>query len=291
MCGEAPVCDFMESESSDGCEAGLGKKISLICADIDGTLVGSDLKLAPATTDAITEAVGSGVHFVLCSGRMHCSMLPFHQKLGLDTPMISYNGAMARMPGELEPLYHVPLAKDAAEDVIGRYRETAGALLYFIDDAVHVAAESKWSRLYERRCGVRMRIVPDYAERFNGRRPTKVIVMDEPDVLDTVYQKAREHYGDDLHVTKSLPEHLEFLHPKATKGYGVRWMAGHLGIDESETAGMGDVHNDMELLEEAAIGVAMGQAPPELKALAQYVAPPQDEDGAATAIRKLIGRG
>ena len=265
-------------------------RISLICADLDGTIIGADLKVAPETVEAIREAEESGVRLVLCSGRMHCSVVPFHRELGLSTPIISYNGAMAWTPGEPAPLSHLPLPRGAAEEIVRRYTAAGAHLLYFIDDALHVAEETKWSRLYERRAGVTARITPDFAERFAGRRPTKIIVMDEPPKVEEMLAEARGWYGERLHITVSLPEHLEFMHPEATKGQALRRVAKHLGVDMSETAGMGDARNDIELLREAAVGIAMGQASEEVKAAADRVAPPCAEAGAATAIRMVLGR-
>ncbi|MFQ5810453.1 MAG: Cof-type HAD-IIB family hydrolase [Armatimonadota bacterium] len=281
----------MESAASDWPETGLDSRISLICADLDRTIVDEDLKIAPETVEAIWEAEDGGVRFVLCSGRMHCSTLRYHRELGLGTPIISYNGAMAWTPGEAEPLYHVPLPEQAARDIVARYTAMGAHVLYIIDDTVHVPEATKWSRLYEHRSGVTARIVPDYAERFDGRRPTKILVLDEVERIQEMYAQAREWYGDALHVTVSLPEHLEFMHPEATKGKGLRRVAEHLGIDVRETAGIGDGNNDIELLQDAAVGIAMENGTAEWRAVADYIAPPCSEAGAATAIRMLIRRG
>ncbi len=101
-----------------------GRRIRLVALDLDGTLIGEDLRLPPRTTAAIRAAVDRGVHVVLATGRMTTSALPYARELGLRAPLIGLQGALVRempAPGSARLgrlLLHRPLAADVAHDAI-----------------------------------------------------------------------------------------------------------------------------------------------------------------------------
>lgn len=104
------------------------------------------------------------------------------------------------------------------------------------------------------------------------------------------YDWALDKYGkdDSLHAVSGGFHNLEISKGSATKGNGLRILAGMLGIGMNETMACGDSQNDMDILEAAAVGVAMGNADEEVKQIADYVTKSNEEDGVAYAIRKLI---
>lgn len=261
--------------------------IRLVAVDLDGTLVGPDLCISHAAYRAVREAASAGVHVVLCSGRMHCCTLGYHHLLRLATPVISYNGAMAWTPGEPEPFHHLPVPPETADEIVADALEHGSALAYFIDDTLHVRSRTKWSRLYQQRAGAVGYEVPDLADRFRGRSPTKIIVMDEPERTRARLAEARARYDGLVYVTISQPEYLEFMNLKCTKGTGLRRVAERLGVPMSQTMAIGDAANDIEMLRAAAIGVAMGNAPDEVKAAADCIVAPVNEDGVAEALREF----
>jgi hydroxymethylpyrimidine pyrophosphatase-like HAD family hydrolase len=81
---------------------------------------------------------------------------------------------------------------------------------------------------------------------------------------------------------------LEFLHPEGTKGHALRFLAAHYGIPIEETIAMGDAMNDHEMVEAAGLGVAMSNAVPALKAVADYVTLSNNEDGVKHVIEKFV---
>ena len=90
-------------------------------------------------------------------------------------------------------------------------------------------------------------------------------------------------------MTQSTPIYFEATHPQASKGFGVRFLAEELlGIDANQVMAIGDNFNDLEMLEYAGLGVAMGSAPEAVKEVSQWVAPHVEKDGVATAINKFL---
>lgn len=117
----------------------------------------------------------------------------------------------------------------------------------------------------------------------------KVMMIDEPERLDRALAMMPAEVFERFTIMKSAPFYLEILSKRADKGTGVKMLAEHLGIAQKNVMALGDQGNDIAMVNYAGVGVAMGNAIPELKEIAQYVTGTNCEDGVATAIEKYIG--
>src|SRR5258706_14369233 len=121
-----------------------------------------------------------------------------------------------------------------------------------------------------------------------GTEPTKMILIDTPEVTDSLLLQFREEFGPSLYITKTNPQYLEFMNPASNKGIALAHVAEKLGILQEETIAFGDGSNDLPMIMWAGLGVAMGTAKPEILAAANKVAPPFDEDGLAVMIEEIL---
>jgi len=269
--------------------------IRLLALDIDGTLVGSDLTLRPRTRDAIVAAVRRGVHVSLVTGRMATSARPFADVLGLTEPLVAYQGALIRrMPAQGERLgrllFHRPLAAATAREAIAwslanGFEPHLNHLERFIIPAHDPNADD-----YSAFLGARAELVPDLA-RWIRHPVTKVLAVAEAGRPIAVLDAARAHFRGRAEVTVSHPQFIEFLAPGVSKGRAVRWLARRVDVPLEQVLAMGDQYNDLEMIELAGHGVAMPSAPPAVQAVARYVAPPLDDEGAAGIIEALVLAG
>lgn len=260
--------------------------IRLIGIDLDGTLITDRGVVPQANVAAIHQALERGITVAVVTGRPHVSAQQFALALGLrGVPVISFNGAQIRLPGEPEPMFTAPVPAALAAQVVDYCVDTRLHLHYYLDDDMFVPQVSKWARLYYARTGIAPLPVGDL-RRFEGREPIKLLACTDPDDVPRVLEEGRERWGEDLIVTRSMPEYVEFLSAAAGKGKALHWLAEHLGIGTDQTMGMGDMLNDLELIEMAGVGVAMAQAQDEVKAAADYVTTSQAE-GVAEAIEKF----
>jgi Cof subfamily protein (haloacid dehalogenase superfamily) len=115
-----------------------------------------------------------------------------------------------------------------------------------------------------------------------------LLFIDEPEALDLLQEELRIMLGDEACIEKSKLRYLEVTHPEANKGSALLYLAQQLGIDRSEIIGIGDNHNDAELVKSAGFGIAMGNAVAELKELADYTSLSNNEEGVLHAINKFI---
>ena len=261
--------------------------IKLVAIDLDGTLLLDNHTTAPENLAAIHRAEERGVVVMICTGRPYPSADAVATRLGLtNNPIISYNGAIVRMPGGGEVLFSQPMPPELAADVVEECVVRRLQIHYFLDDVMYVPRVSAGARLYWSRTG--MKPVPIGDQRnFAGHSPTKILVYAGPEVVARLLPEFRERYRGKLYVTTSMPEYLEFLHPDVSKGHALQAMAAHYQVGREQVMAIGDLLNDLPMIQMAGVGVAVAHALPELKAEAQYVTS-DSEHAVAEALERFV---
>lgn len=262
--------------------------IKLITIDLDGTLVHGDT-LPERNVRALKRVQELGVTVAIATGRMHTSARRFVGRLGIDgdTPIVSYNGAMVRLPDAPEPMLHVPVPAELASEIVQFCVEQRFHLNYYLDDVMYMTHIDHWAWLYYRRTGDLARPVGDLRQ-FAGTAPTKLLIQCRPAEIDRLLPELQAQFSDRIYVTKSMPEYIEFLNKDASKGHAVEWLAAHLGVAREQVMAIGDNLNDEPMIRWAGVGVAMPKAHPLTREAAQFV-PGHEEEGVAEALEKFFG--
>lgn len=259
----------------------------MIAIDLDGTLFTDELTISPNTVTAIQRAIRMGTVVTIATGRMFSSAKLIAEQLGIHAPLITYQGAMIRVAGEAEALYERPVSPDIAEKLINIAREKNIHLQVYQDDILYGAAETDKLSTYAQAVQVPYTVEPDLI-RLAKKGFTKLLFIDEPEILDPLQQELQLLFGESAYIAKSKRTYLEVTHPEANKGSALLFLANKLGIDRSEIIGIGDNHNDSELLKAAGFGIAMGNAVQEVKELADYTSLSNNAEGVLHAINKFI---
>jgi hypothetical protein len=269
--------------------------IRLIALDIDGTIVGDDLVLHERTIRAVREARRRGVRVSIVTGRMATSGMEFARRLGLTDVIVGYQGAIAREMGDgrEEPLgrllRHRPLDAATAMEIV-EWTRSAGLIPHFNHlESLILPADDPRADDYSRFVGGRLMLVPSLESWLERRRTvTKVIAVGRRPAPSEAYPEAAARFAGRAEATISHPEFLEFVAPGVSKGGALRWLARRGGIPMTQVMAIGDQLNDLDMIEAAGHGVAMGNAPDEVRSVAQHVAPHVDEQGAARVIEELV---
>lgn len=259
----------------------------LAAIDLDETLLGRDHRISERNARAVHAMVQQGVVCVIASGRMHEATTTFAEELGLTGPIISYNGAMVKEVVSGGVWHHVRVDSDPAADVIDYCAEHGHHLNFYLDDHLYVADRGEWAQLYLRQTGSPMEALGTLRE-LRGSMPTKMILIDSLETTDRLLGYFRDRFGEQLYITKTNPEYLEFMNPAASKGAALALVAERLGIDREEVVAFGDGHNDVPMICWAGLGVAMGTGKEEARAVADFIAPAFDEDGFGLAVERLM---
>lgn len=266
--------------------------IELVALDIDGTLVGEDMRLSDRTVAAIGEAVRRGVRVSLATGRRPTSAMDFASRLGLTAPVVGHQGAAVRaMPGAGKPLgrllHHRPLAPEVILEVLAWCR--ANGLEPHVNDLeqIIVWAGDPTFEDYSAYLGVDTAVVPDLDAAITHPM-SKVISVGVPPRPMELVEEARRVFAGRADATVSHPRFLEFVAPGVSKGRAVAWLAHRAGIPMGRVMAIGDALNDVEMIADAGHGAAMATAPVEVRRVARYVAAPVAEDGVAALIEALV---
>ncbi|HHV65762.1 MAG TPA: HAD family phosphatase [Peptococcaceae bacterium] len=262
--------------------------IKLIATDLDGTLLTEDWRISPRNIQAVRQALAQGIKVTLATGRMAAATRGYARELGLDVPLITYHGALIEQAGSGEVLYRKVVPVDLAAEIVEYLLRKDIHNQIFLKDRVFVRKANKYSEFYSRMAGLKVEEA-DFAKLL-AKEPEgveKILCIGEKEVLQRAKEELKETYGEKLHFTSSSDQFMDMLHPEVNKGTALKALAEQWGIEPGEVMALGDSINDKEMLTYAGLGVAMGNAHPELKKIAGYITAPYWEDGVAQAIEKF----
>jgi Cof subfamily protein (haloacid dehalogenase superfamily) len=260
----------------------------LIALDLDLTLLNDAHEISARNKAAVLRCAEMGAHVVISSGRMYRCTLPYLQLLGLDAPMITYNGAYIRVASSGEVWLDAHLDLGVAREIVDFCAARDLNLNYYLDDNLYVAKVTPWGELYSARTTAPLNPVGDL-HTLTERAPTKVLIVADPAEITELYAVMEPAYRDRAYVTISNIEYLEFMPKGVDKGQALGVVADRFGVPREKTIAFGDAGNDIPLIRAAGLGVAMANAKPEAKAVAGRIAPAYDEDGVAVVLEELFG--
>lgn len=261
--------------------------IRLVALDLDDTLLNSQLAISPETAASIKRAMEQGVTVTLATGRMYRSALPFALELGLDVPLVTYHGALVKTSRSKEVICDWPVPLGPARDVVRLAKEFGFDINLYVDDELYAGTGHRYINAYVNLAKVPYRQVPDLLDVLH-KEPHKILLIGEEEKLDEFDAVLRKQFPGQLHIAKSKPYFLEITSAAGTKGHALDELTRNMGISQQEVMAVGDSYNDLEMLEFAGTGVAMGNARPEIQAKADFVTLSNEENGVAAAINKFV---
>jgi hypothetical protein len=278
----------------------MGSTIKLLVLDIDGTISGSANQVNMPVKQAVKVAQAQGVKVAIATGRMYKSALRFHEDIGADCPLISYQGAYIKDPQTQKLVGHWPVEVPLALALIAKFAQLEFSdrlsVHLYMDDCLYMKEVTAASLIYAERSGVEPMPVGDLTEFIKANShnpPTKILALtDNPAQINQMFETLSKQFTtQELYLTKSQATFFEATNPVANKGTAVKYLAEQvLGLDATQVMTIGDNFNDVEMIQYAGVGVAMGNAPLGLQALANWVAPDVENDGVVAAIEQFILR-
>jgi Cof subfamily protein (haloacid dehalogenase superfamily) len=260
----------------------------LVAFDLDGTLIGPDLQITPRVREAVARMIGAGIAGCIVTGRMYRAALPFARQLAFHAPVVCYQGAAIVDPQADSVLFDAPLKAETVAEVIAATDADGMHLQLYRNDRYYCKEHNRFSALYARLSQVEPITVQSLAQTFAYSPATKAVVIADPPDAERYAVRLSALLGDRAYVTRSYPQFVEVMNPEADKGRALEIVAKHLGITMNEVVAIGDAWNDAPLLRAAALGIAMGSAPPELLTIAGAVVGDVEHDGVAEAIEKYV---
>jgi Cof subfamily protein (haloacid dehalogenase superfamily) len=256
-----------------------GLRYKLLALDIDGTILNDQGHLTPPTIQSIRTTVDSGVKVVLCTGRSFQQSSGIVSQLQLADPLIAYNGAAT-----IDPV---------TRDVLAESSFPIGDVAPFISHCrkydIHCCACMAFDVLVERMDDYQVTRFDQFDMHYSLSE--NLLLTDELVMKFTVDDRKRVggwQQIDTVHKKYVKDYFMNVMHPNARKAESLARLVRSYGIDREEVMAIGNFYNDLGMLEYAGLGVAMGNAPWQIKQRANAETASNNEDGVHLAIRKYL---
>ena len=259
--------------------------------DMDGTLLRSDHSVSEPTIQTIRQLTAKGIPVVLVSARPLDAILPTAREIGLtEFPLVSLNGGY--IVEKEQPIFQAVIDLETAARVTEELRPFKATIAYYLQREWFAETSDSWVEHEQKIMDVKIQVMPfpemsrDWSARQIG--PNKMMVMNDPDSIAAAEAHLKSVFGKSLNIYTSKPTYLEVMDPRGSKSNAVAFLIDRMNIDRTEVIAMGDNFNDREMIQFAGIGVAMGNAPEEIKQAADYVTDTNNNDGVRKALEKLF---
>ncbi|MFV0561059.1 MAG: sugar-phosphatase [Enterococcus sp.] len=266
--------------------------IKLVAIDIDGTLLNDAREITTEVKETIRTAADNGIYVVLCTGRPLPGVADQLNELGLfaeNDYVITYNGALVQSTKTQSIIARHTLSYEDFLEIETMSRRV-GSHLHSIDDHTIYTANRDISRFTVHEASLvnmplKFRTPEEMTPDMNL---VKMMMIDEPEILDAAIAKLPEEFREKYTTVKSTDFYFEILNKEASKGAAVANLAAHLGLKQEETMAIGDNENDLSMIDYAGLGVAMGNAVPIVKEHADVETVTNNESGVAKAIQQYV---
>lgn len=261
--------------------------IKLVVTDLDGTLLNKNHEVSEENKKAIRATVDLGVTVTIATGRMYSSALPYAKQLGVDVPIITYNGALIKsVSGEV--LFERYINPEVVKEVSAFCHKNNWYLQIYYNDILYFEEQNEKAKGYEALAGIRGVAVGDELYTMQDRIPKMLIITENGEESDDFVKILQERFAGKIFATKSNPTYIEIVHPKVNKAVALDVLMEKLNVTRAEVMAIGDSNNDVPMLRSAGISVAMGNANEEIKSFCTAVTEDYAHDGVAAALRKYI---
>lgn len=260
--------------------------IKLVVADIDGTIYTPEKGITSEVRKTIIDLQKQGIMFAIATGRTYLSAKYIANLIGIKCPLICYQGGLIKSyEGEMLDVKY--LNEDIAREIIKNFRTRNIHLNVYVDDKLYVENDDDYIKDYIGDKGIDYFKVNSFDE-LDFRKLNKMLAIKyDEKFIDNLIRELQTKYPE-IYVVKSFVYFCEIANKQATKGNAIKFLAKKYGFSEKEVLAIGDQNNDVEMIETAGIGVAMGNGTIQIKNKADYITDTVENNGFVNAIEKFV---
>ncbi len=262
-------------------------KVEAIVLDLDGTLLTSDRKISKKTKEILYKFREKGTEIIIATGRTYKSLRDYKLDLGLDTPIVCFNGAKVVDGKTEEILFEYPVKEEEVKELIKISRE--------MDIHLNLYQVEVW---YVDHVGEETEIYKDISEldyefknfdTFDHYKMTKTLFVGENERLKEIEKVVDERLGKNINKAFSKPFFLEVFNNEVNKGETLKRLFKLHNINIENVVAFGDGMNDLEMLQVVGKGVVMSNGSDDLKRLVNGdICGSNDEDGIGNYLEKYL---
>jgi len=260
--------------------------ITAVVSDVDGTLVRSDKTLAERTIVSVKKLRDAGIAFAVVSSRPPRGLKVLIEGLGITTFVAGFNGGVIARPDLSIVASHL-IAPDAATKAIAAI-ERAGADAWVFARQDWCVRDPNGPHVdLQRTVGFDPITVSSFSSLLSAAAKI-VAVSDDGALLTGLQNDLCGALGVNANVSRSQAYYLDITHPLANKGETLHGLSRLMNVAPSHIAVLGDGENDVPLFAQAGLGIAMGNAAPDVARAADFVTGTNDADGAAAVLEWFV---
>lgn len=270
--------------------------IRLAAMDIDGTLLGRNKKISAYTKSILEEAGRSGIKLVIASGRAFQAIPKELTNIEGMEYVITSNGSSVFRLRDQKRIYGKDLAREHIQIVLKFYDDYFCPMEIFIRGVAYTSFDyyehpenfgaGPSGVSYVRTTRTPVEDIRGFVNRHQDEIEGINLIVKDAELKAEIREKLAAF--KDLYVTSSVPRYIEISHGDVSKQSALKWLAERLDISKEQIIAFGDGENDIEMIEYAGIGVAMGNAVDALKQAADRIGPEADEDGVAAVLGTFL---
>lgn len=273
----------------------------VIACDLDGTLLGRDLRVSPTDLAALRRARAAGLHVAICTGRNALECDHVIEPLELTGPGIFVNGAVVAEMSSRQTLSYLPMAWPLVEKIITYFTKLGHAAMLLADHpTTRLTAYLRTKQCEPHRATVEWLRVHNahpiicdaIPAEFRDRILRVGIVVDAPEALE-IEQGLAAQFGSTIFSYSIFSpiyhcQVIDVFAPNATKWTGIEALCAVLKVKPDRAVAIGDDLNDLPMLQNATLSFAMGNSSPVVKQAAKSVTSSQPEGGVAQVIDGIL---
>ena len=243
----------------------------MLALDLDGTILSANLQLDPRDVAAVKRICQAGIEVVVCTGRPFPGAAPWVRRIGLEGPIVCYQGAQVRtLAGEM--LLDHGIEHDLAMEVIRFARERDLHIQGYKDDRLLVERDRPEAHEYADHASMPINVVADLDVAMDATTP-KLVIVALPAKLEALLPEVRRRWAGRLNAATSMPNYLEFTSIVSDKARALAFLCERMRIQQSQTVAAGDGRNDVTMIAWAGLGIAVEGSEPEVVAAADRTIP------------------
>ena len=262
----------------------------LIALDLDGTLLKDDKTISQKNKEIIKKAKAEGHIVMIATGRPYRSSEMYYRELELNTPIVNFNGAFTHHPLDSSwGFYHEPLDVKVAKDIVEACRnfQFHNIIAEVMDDIYFHYHDEKLLDIFS---FGNPKITTGDLQNFLNDSPTSLLIHTEEDQLKQIRDHLSEIHAEVIDQRSwAAPWHvIEIIKVGLNKAVGLKKAADYFGIPAERIIAFGDEDNDLEMLEYAGHGIAMGNGIDQVKNIANEVTLSNEDDGVGVYLADLL---
>ena len=260
--------------------------IKMVVTDIDGTIYSPETGITDNVKACIQKLVQNNIMVIIATGRTYSSAKHVADKLSIKCPLICYQGGLVNSyDGQIIDVKY--LNPVPARKIIKECQKRNIHLNVYVEDKLYVEDDNEYIKDYIGDKGIDYFKVNSFDELDFSKLNKLLAIKYDTEFIDNLISEFQKEYPE-LYIVKSAKYFCEIANKEATKGNAIKFLAKKYGFNINEVIAIGDQNNDIEMVETAGIGIAMGNGTEEIKKKADFVTDSIENDGFVKAVNKFV---